>query len=68
MLCRVRLAGFSMEFLFDGLEMEERKLSVSTNGSPSGYINGGMDFLPFGPTYYSAFLSGEVRLNTQFEE
>ena len=49
-----------MEFLFDGLEMEERKLSVSTNGSPSGYIYGGMDFLPFGTTYFSAFLFGEV--------
>ena len=59
-LCRVRLAGFSMEFLFDSLEMEERKLSVSTNGSPSGYIYGGMDFLPFRPTYFSAFLFGEV--------
>ena len=59
-LCRVRLAGFSMEFLFDGLEMEERKLSVSTNGSLSGYIYGGMDFLPFGPTYFSTFLFGEV--------
>ena len=30
--CCVRLAGFSMEFLFDGLEMEERKLSVLRNG------------------------------------
>ena len=59
-LCRVRLAGFSKEFLFDSLEMEERKLSASTNGSPSGYIYGGMDFLPFGPTYFSAFLFGEV--------
>ena len=27
-----------MEFLFDGLEMEKRKLSVSTNGRLSGYI------------------------------
>ena len=27
---------------------------------------GQMDFLPFGPTYFSAFLFGEV--NTQFEE
>ena len=59
-LCCVRLAGFSMEFLFDGLERAERKLSVSTNGSLSGYIYGGMDFLPFGPTYFSAFLFGEV--------
>ena len=59
-LCCVRLAGFSMEFLFDVLEMEERKLSVSTNGSLSGYIYGAMDFLPFGPTYFSAFLFGEV--------
>ena len=64
--------------LFDGLEMEERKLSVSMNGRLSGYIYslgevpsqllmyGQMDFLPFGPTYFSAFLFGEV--NTQFEE
>ena len=64
--------------LFDGLEMEERKLSVSMNGRRSGYIYslgevpsqllmyGQMDFLPFGPTYFSAFLFGEV--NTQFEE
>ena len=59
-LCHVRLAGFSMEFLFDSLEMEERKLSASTNGSLSGYIYGGMDFLPFRPTYFSAFLFGEV--------
>ena len=58
--------------------MEERKLSVSMNGRLSGYIYslgevpsqllmyGQMDFLPFGPTYFSAFLFGEV--NTQFEE
>ena len=64
--------------LFDGLEMEERKLSVSMNGRLSGYIYslgevpsqllmyGQMDFLPFGLTYFSAFLFGEV--NTQFEE
>ena len=37
-LCCVRLVGFSMEFLFDGLEIEERELSVWRNGRLSGYI------------------------------
>ena len=64
MLCPIGWVSHGV--LFDGLEMEERKLSVSRNGWLSGYIYGRMDFLQFGPTYFSAFLFGEV--NTQFEE
>ena len=56
MLCPIGWVSHGV--LFDGLEMEERKLSVSRNGGLSGYIYGRMDFLPFGPTYFSAFLFG----------
>ena len=62
-LCCVRLAGFSMEFLFDGLEMEERKLSASTNGRLSGYIYS-QDCLGI----FSALLFFLGEVNTQFEE